>query len=132
MVSIRRPDVPGIILALIVGVAFVFPEVGHSHAHRHQATHESGAAHTEAAKHLSDTDPVLVDHHIDAEHQHLRLTATPTAKPLPWRDPAVSTFALPGPQVRLYRTPASIFASSLPPGLLAHGPPPPSRAPPLV
>jgi hypothetical protein len=132
MLPLRRPDLPGLCLALMLAVAFVLPEVGHTHAHRHLAEHESEAAHHEAPTATPGSGLALGDHHDDEQHEHLSLVATPTAKALVLGDPTITTLALPHYHFRTARIPALVVTSSLPPGLLEHGPPPPSRAPPLV
>jgi hypothetical protein len=132
MSSIRRADLPGLLLALLLAVAFLLPEAGHSHAHQQLAHHDSETAHAEAFANPAHDDLVFSSHHDADEHEHLSLVATPTAKPLVLAEATASPFELPRPELRWSRVVRTGFASSLPPGLLEHGPPPPSRAPPLV
>jgi hypothetical protein len=130
MRHLRRPSVPGFVLGLFLGLGLLVPEVGHSLAHYHAADH-----HTEPTLALGQHGAAgieLTDAHHGGDHPHLELVATPSSKPslihaLVMRSVALALH-VPGEEQPL--PPAVI--TGRPPGDREHGPPPPSRAPPLV
>jgi hypothetical protein len=114
-----------LLLALVAGVALLFPEVAHGLAHHHAAEHR---AHGQAPGH--DVLPQEPGH---GEHPHLSVIASPPVKPL-FQVAAVviRVLALVLDQPGVERRLAPAVTAGLSPGNLFHGPPPPSRAPPQV
>ena len=127
---LRGPTVPAVLLAFLTGVGLLLPEVGHSLAHYHAADHHSGPH--SAPHHHDSTSLELIGEHHGGDHPHLDLLATPSAK-----TSLVHTAIV---QVCVLALDAADQESALPPPTAVapplagrgHGPPPPSRAPPLV
>lgn len=122
---------PAIYLTLLMAVGTLLPEVSHSFAHRHGGVHAEHAAASDVHPAPGERTAVSGDHPHDG-HDHLALSP-----PLPGKSPlayAVATEAM----VRLLpyadtarRTPAAAVHTRASPES-NHGPPPPTRAPPLV
>lgn len=117
---------------MLVAVAFIALEAGHTHAHQQLSGHESASAHESPAPSPSVAEPLLADHHGHEAHAHLTMMPTTTAKSLALDLPVVVSHDPPRLYVRSTTAPPSASIFSRPPGLLEHGPPPPSRAPPHV
>ena len=130
MRSLRSPGLPGSLSSALLGLALFLPGVGHSLAHHEVAEHHQvpgTAPHQHDASHATLTG----EHHGDA-HLHLDLVAAPSAKPpVPHAVVASSpVLALDPPGEERPLPPA--VTDGRPPGGRDHGPPSPSRAPPLV
>ena len=121
------------ILGLLFGFALLGPELGHTLAHREHAPqaavyslHEhavAGAQHAHAYVEVGDT------HALDA-HQHFDLRSSPSSRPSLTFVAAAWTVI----QFQLYLADPPPFPATSNVSVLwdrYHGPPPPSRAPPL-
>ena len=112
------------LLALLTGVALLFPEVGHGLAHHHAAEHRGDG---QSASH-----GVLPDEHGHGEHPHLAMVASPPAKPLfQYAAVVVRVATLILDDIVLVERPRMpVESAGLSPGNLPHGPPPPPALPP--
>lgn len=140
MRRLRRSRLPALILGLVLGFAVLLPEIGHTLAHRHAAEHAvphavvavddhhhdaaAGAAHPHGYVASEDT-------HADGVHAHFDLRlASPTKASLAFMLAARTVVELVLDLTETGR-PSPVAQDHL---ILAgrnHGPPPPSRAPPL-
>lgn len=140
MHHLRRSRLPALILGLVLGFAVLLPEIGHSMAHRTAALHVAPHA----------THDVNDHHHgaaADAAHGHRdTMAAGPhTARVHPHFDlrPAAPGKASPSLLLAAHTVVELILDSADPRSPIPvppdrpvlsgrnHGPPPPSRAPPL-
>jgi hypothetical protein len=131
MRHLRTSGLPAILLALLMAVGVLLPEVSHSFAHGQgggHAEHEllsqvqagSGVAATVSRGHAAD------------DHPHFELAATLPGKPLlAYAVAAQTVFRLVLDGNAGLQVPAAT-ARTLAPPQSNHGPPPPTRAPPLV
>lgn len=131
----RRPptsSLSGALLALLLSLPLLGPEVGHSLAHHHAAHH-----HDMAQVALSGHDafgavaePALTDHQHDGDHPHVSIAATLLAKPSLQDHPTLVVVT----DVPLYSDQSGHFALhpavGPPPGSRPPVLPPPARAPP--
>ncbi len=139
MHHLRRSRLPGLLLGLVLGFALLLPEIGHSLVHRHAAAH--AAPHVMVAADHGHGESATVAHaqvnagwadsHSAGGHHHFDLRPTPP--------PKVSSGLLLA--ARIVVELQLDIAAPLPPRIPVHaqvvlagryhGPPPPSRAPPL-
>jgi hypothetical protein len=130
---LRQSRLPAPILGLLFGFALLVPELGHTLAHRAhapQATAYPLHEHAGAGSEHAHADVEVGDPHALDAHQHFDLRSSPSSKPSLTFVAAVWTVI----QFQLDRSdPPSFPATSNVPALWDryHGPPPPSRAPPL-
>jgi len=130
MRHLRGPSVPGFLLALLLGLGLLLPEVAHSLAHHHAAEHHAASA---AEPHSHDLPgAALTDDHHAGDHPHVELLATLSAKPSLAHAVVVQAVALALDALPEERPLAPAVAAQPPPDGRNHGPPPPSRAPPLI
>ncbi len=140
MLRLRRSRLPALILGLILGVAVLLPEIGHSLAHRVAAAHAAPDAALDGDHHdhraaaaapHRHRDTVAAGQHAAAVHPHFDLRPTPpikTSLALLMAAQTVVEFILDAAEPR---PPTPFGQDHL---ILAgrnHGPPPPSRSPPL-
>ncbi len=142
MHCLRRSRLPGAILLLVLGFGVLLPEIGHSVAHRHSAAHpqdprgdDHGHGHhhdgPEADEVHGQPDMLAVGTQTVAVHPHFELHPISPTKPsllLALAAGTVAEFILDATE------PASPVAPSRSRPVLilrSHGPPLPSRAPPL-
>lgn len=131
MRHLRMSGLPAILLSLLTGFAFFLPEVGHSLAHRRSGLHASHEAVGHVEGHQLEGAAVSGSEAEDT-HPHFDLVASPPGRPL-------LAFAIAAPTI-LWSFPepyggirvASLVARTLAPVQNYHGPPPATRAPPLV
>ncbi len=139
MHHLRRSRFPGLLLGLVLGFALLLPEIGHSLAHRHDAAHAAPHAmattdHDHGESATAAHAPIIAgwaDSHSAGGHPHFDLRPTP-----PPKVPSGVLLA-----VRIVVELQLDIAAPPPPSLPVHdqvvlagryhGPPPPSRAPPL-
>lgn len=129
MRRLRGPSVPGFLLTLVFGLALLLSGVGHSLAHSHAAEHH----HSETApqQHDGSYGTLTGEHHGDG-HSHLDLVATPSPRPSLAHAVVVPAVVLALDALGEERPLPPAATAGLPPGNRNDGPPPPSRAPPLV
>jgi hypothetical protein len=130
MRNLRGPSLPVILLALVLGIGLLLPEVAHSLAH-HDAAYHHGAPHS-APHHDDHASPELAGEHHGGDHLHLELVAVPSGKPSLFHAAILRAVVLSLHVVGEERRVPSPLTGGQPPGRQDHGPPPPSRAPPLV
>lgn len=131
----RRPrsiSAPRLILALLLGLSLLAPEAVHSFVHHHAAEHH-GDAQQDGGVSAAPHEPVAAsDYQHGDDHPHLQLAAAPSTK-LSLGQAMVAQAVLLAIQPLDAQRP---LLPPAPPGVLPgawdHGPPPPSRAPPLV
>ena len=129
MHRVRRPSVSGTLLAFLLGFGLLLPEMVHSLAHHHAAEH--GSAHVSPHQGFPSGSAKSTDAH-GGDHPHLDLIGTPSAKPTLAKAIEVQG-ALPAfRELETQNAQLLAVAPTIPPGGRDHGPPPPSRAPPLV
>jgi hypothetical protein len=126
----RGPSVPGFLLALLLGLSLLVPEVGHSLAHYHAADHHTTS--DLSLHHHGAAGMGLTDSHHDGDHPHLELVATLSGKPSLVHAVVVQSVVLSLHAVGEEHVLPPALTTGRPPGGREHGPPPPSRAPPLV
>jgi hypothetical protein len=130
MRNTRRHGIPDYLMWLLLSLGLLLPEAGHAYAHHHAAEHhgsDQGVAH----HHTGTSGAVRTGEHGNADHPHLNLLGTPSAKPLLAYAVIVRAVALLLEGAGERPLPLT-FTTGVSPGWRAHGPPPPSRAPPQV
>jgi hypothetical protein len=131
----REPTPLQQMLALICAVALLFPEVGHAFAHHHAMEHRFNPTDHQLPDHGDSTVGLqsVADNHGHSDHPHLDLTATAGTRQV-WIYNAVfvRVAVLLLYDLRDERPQPISHPTGLSPGSWVHGPPPPSRAPPLV
>jgi hypothetical protein len=130
MRDLRRPNVLDFLLGLLLGLGLLVPEVGHSLAHYHAAAHHGDPAltlHQHGAAGIG-----LTDAHHGGDHPHLELVATPSSKLSLAHAVVVQSVVLALHALGEEHPLPPAVITGRPPGEREHGPPPPSRAPPLV
>ena len=136
--SLRRSRIPAAVLALVLGVALVVPEVSHTLEHRYEAAQAHGrglADHDDGQHHDPAPGPAeagLADGHSHGDHPHFDLVATQPVRPLLAYAVVVQAVVLLLQDCTVERPLPPACTTGLSPGRLDHGPPSPSRAPPLV
>ncbi len=130
MRHLRGPSVPAVLLAFLVGVGLLLPEVSHSLAHHHSAEHH-GASQS-AAHHHGFSGIGLIGERHGGDHPHLDLLAAASAKTSLAHAAMVQVFVLLLPARDELRPLPLATVPGPPLEGRDHGPPPPSRAPPLI
>ncbi|MBA3258973.1 MAG: hypothetical protein H0T68_05850 [Gemmatimonadales bacterium] len=135
MHRLRRSRYPARLVGLVLGLALLLPEIGHSLAHRHAASHAIVVAdhhHGEAAAAPHGHGSVFwAESHSAGAHPHLDQRPAPPSKVsldllLAARTVVEFWFDMTEPaQPSLPAHARLVFDGRY------HGPPPPSRAPPL-
>jgi hypothetical protein len=125
---LRRPSVPGLLLAFLMGVGLLLPEMAHGFAHHHDAEHE--ASHPSKHAPMSGSSATSGSH--GSDHPHLDLTGTPSAKPSFGKAIVVQHAVPVFRECETQHAQLPAIAAAMPPGGRDHGPPPPSRAPPFL
>jgi hypothetical protein len=139
MRHLRRSRLPALILGLVLGFAVLLPEIGHSLAHRHAAAHDAGHTTLAVDDHHDDAaavahahgDVTSADTHAAGVHSHFDLRATPPTKASIAFALAAQTVVELAFDVAEPQRPSLIAQEHLVLAGRCHGPPPPSRAPPL-
>jgi hypothetical protein len=124
-----RPRLASLVLLTLALGAALLPEVGHSAAHRDgwQAAHHHPGE-VELAQ--ADGRPSVEDDHGARAHEHTDLIGTSSIKRVAITAGVVAAaVVLPVPAAPVRFLPHVMEVGS--PRWLSHGPPPPSRAPPL-
>ena len=132
MQSLRRSRVSAWLLSLIVGCSVLIPEIGHAAVHRHGTQHrladvahehDAGTVHAQSGAELADGQGADTHTHIDLR------TTSPAKQSLAYLANArtLGVLVLGGQAPR----PVPIAREPLVVAGRRHGPPPPSRAPPL-
>ena len=134
MQFLRTPGLPRLIVTLVAAFALLFPELGHSLAHRHATEHEADAGHYgRVAIQLPIVNSLAAGDHEHGVHPHLDTLAPPTTKQLLTGKAVIAAIVPPLPwDVIEARLASDVMPGGRPPGSWAHGPPPPSRAPPTI
>jgi hypothetical protein len=133
MRHLRQSGLPAPILGLLFGFALLGPELGHTLAHREhapQATVYSLNEHAVAEPGHAHADIEVGDTHAPDAHAHFDLCSSPPSKPSLTFIAAVWTVV----QLQLDLSGPPSFPPTSNVSILwdrYHGPPPPSRAPPL-
>jgi hypothetical protein len=133
----RHSGVPAALLAFVLSAGILLPEAGHSLAHldasaevaHHDASHHDGDHHTidlsEAETEIGEGD--------QAAHPHLDLLTTipssSSLKSLVVAAPSIHDLL---PEFLPVSRVINLPPETAPPFVSEHGPPPPSRAPPLT
>ncbi len=140
MHSLRRSRLPGLTLLLVLGFGILPPEIGHSAAHRDAARHAGLEADDHGHGHHHDgpeanevhgrPDMTAVGVQTVVLHPHFELhpIAAKTSLFLALADRTVVAFILDATE---HTSPIVFPRDRLVLTLRNHGPPPPSRAPPL-
>lgn len=129
MRRLRRSCFPALLLGPVLAFAVLLPEIGHSLAHRDAAFRHHHGAVTRAA--LPHRDVASEDEHLAGVHPHFDLRPTPPTRS------SLALFLAARTVVELIVDVAEPRRARLVPqahlvlGGRNHGPPPPSRAPPL-
>ena len=130
MRHLRGPSVPGFLLALLMGLGLLLPEVGHSLAHHHEAEHHGAP---DVASHEHDPAAAgLTSRHSGGDHPHGEPVAAPAAKPLLTYAVVVHAVLFALHDFSEGRPLPPTVTTGLSPGGQHHGPPSPSRAPPQL
>ena len=131
MQRLRISGLPAILLTLLMAFGVLLPEADHSFAHRQSGVHPEHDLVSPARADPGAGVAVSSGHAAD-EHPHFELAATLPGKPLLAYAVAAQIVLrlLLDPDTGL-RVPAGT-AYTLAPLQSNHGPPPPTRAPPLV
>jgi hypothetical protein len=130
MRNTQRCGIPDYLMCLLLSLALLLPEAGHAYAHHHAAEHHGSDQVT--AHHRTGTSAVVsTGGDGNANHPHLNLLATPSAKPSLAYPMIGRVVALLLEDLVEHPLPP-IFVPRVPPVWRANGPPPPSRAPPQV
>jgi hypothetical protein len=127
---LRGPRLPAVVLALLLGLGLFLPGVGHSLAHHHASQHHD--AHDSALLYPGSPDTGVLGEHQGGDHPHLDLLATPSAKISLTLVAIVPVFILALPATDGDRGLTLPVLAGPPRTGRDHGPPPPSRAPPLI
>lgn len=126
----RRHGLPTALLALMLGLALLIPEAGHSLAHHESAAH---GAPRDADHHGGGADGRgRLGARAEGDHPHVELAAPLPARPSLMQAIIVRVGALLAHDLAATCTAPLMLAAGLPPGDLTLQPPPPARAPPLV
>lgn len=131
MRRLRRSGLPSLLLILVMGLAVLFLEAGHSLAHRHALNADLHHAVEHAVPHAHG-EMAVDDGHVGGDHPHVELLGTPGAKPLLAHAVATQTVIRLADDLGTERQVRLVVLDDLTPGCREHGPPPPSRAPPLA
>jgi hypothetical protein len=131
MRHLRTSGLPAILLTLLMAFGVLLPEAGHSFAHRQGGGH---AEHDRVSQ--AQADPgvaaVVSSGHAAGDHPHLELAARLPGKPLlAYAVAARAVLRLLIDSDTGLRV-AAATTRTLAPHQSNHGPPPPTRAPPLV
>ena len=131
----RRPrsvSAPRLILALLLGLSLLAPEPVHGFVHHHASEHHGDTQRHGGVSTPPDQLVAAPDHQHGTDHPHLQLAAVPSAK-LSLGQAMVAQvvpFAIHPPNDEPPPLPPA--PHGVLPGAWDHGPPPPSRAPPLI
>ena len=127
---LRGPSVPAVLFAYLLGLGLLLPEVGHSLAHSHASEHRD--SYDSAPLHHGSSEIGFLGEPQGGDHPHVDLLATTPAKISLTMVAMVQVFILAFPAADGNRRLPVSAVAGFPLGGREHGPPPPSRAPPLI